>query len=153
MWTSRRIPSLYVGLACGAAVSVALSLLVLSGAFEPRTTVAGSIFFDACDAGRWNDSCIRLSHSASGVAIEYRTVGLLPVSFATHTDRDGRYKLDLPPGHYRVIIHGCKSWLAQTTQTTSPPETVIEREPINPDFRYTWVIHANGVCEIGAMAL
>jgi hypothetical protein len=45
MW--RRIPDLYIALALGAVVSVALSLLVLSGAFGPRTTVAGKPYLTA----------------------------------------------------------------------------------------------------------
>jgi hypothetical protein len=151
MSTLTRVPGLYSALALAAVVSLALSLLVLSGAFEPRTTIAGSIFFDACNAGQPDDSCIRGSHWASGVAIEYRAVGLLPVAFTTHTDSGGRYRLNLPPGTYRVLIAGCKRW---TFETTTPPQTVVPRAPIDPDrLSDNWVIDANGTCQVGGVAL
>jgi hypothetical protein len=152
MSTLRRVPGLYSVVALAAVVSLGLSLLVLSGAFEPRTTIAGSIFFDACNnAGQPDDSCIRGSHWASGVAIEYRAVGLLPVAFTTHTDSGGRYRLNLPSGTYRVLIAGCKSW---TRESTTPPQSVVPREPIDPDrLSDNWVIDANGTCQVGGVAL
>jgi hypothetical protein len=151
MSTLRRVPALFSALALAAVVSMALSLLVLSGAFGPRTTVTGSIFFDACNAGQPDDSCIKGSHWASGVAIEYRAVGLLPIAFTTHTDSGGRYRLNLPPGTYRVLIAGCKSW---TRESTTPPQSVVPRDPIEPDrLSDNWVIDANGTCQVGGIAL
>jgi hypothetical protein len=148
MW--RRIPDLYIALALGAVVSVALSLLVLSGAFGPRTTVAGSIFFIACDTGQPDPGCIQRSHWASGVAVEYRAIGLLPVSYTTHTGSDGQYSLDLPPGKYQVIIQGCTKW---PDAPTNPPQAVVERQPVDPHFRFNWLISPNGTCQIGGIAL
>jgi hypothetical protein len=147
----RRLPAHYVAIALAALVSLALFTLMLSGAFEPRTTIAGSIFFDACNTGPPDDSCIRRSHNASGVTIEYQAVGLLPLSYATHTGSDGVYRLSLPPGTYRVIIAGCKRW---TFATTSPPLTLVPRTPIDPDrLDYSWVVHTDGTCDVGAIAL
>jgi hypothetical protein len=146
-----RLPAHYVAIALAGVVSVALSILVVSGAFEPQPTITGSIFFDACNNGPADDGCVRRSHYASGVAVEYRAVGLLPVSYTTHTGSDGVYRLSLPPGKYRVNITGCKSWIGETS---SPPLTVVPRVPIDPDrLDYNWVIHENGTCELGAVAL
>ena|ERR1700730_14568822 len=147
----RRLPSLYIAIALAALVSLTLSVLVLSGAFEPRTTLAGSIFFDACNGGQPDANCIRLSHLASGVAIEYRAEGLLPISFTTHTDSGGKYRLNLPPGKYRVFIAGCKSWIPAIN---GPPQTVVPRVPVDPDrLSDIWVIDANGTCQVGGIAL
>src|ERR1700686_4725429 len=151
MSTLRRLPGLYSALALAAIVSLALSVPVLSRAFEPRSTVTGSIFFDACNGGQPDDACMRHSHIASGVAIEYRAVGLLPVAFTTHTDSGGRYWLSLPPGTYRVLIAGCKRWIFEST---TPPKTVVPRAPIDPDrLSDNWVIGANGTCQVGGVAL
>ena len=151
MSTLRRLPGLVIALALAAVVSLVLSLYVLSGAFEPRTTIAGSIFFEACNTGQPDARCIRLSHPASGVAIEYRAVGLLPLSFATHTNSEGLFRLNLPSGTYRVIIAGCKSW---TLESTNPPQTVVPRVPIDPDRpSYSSVIYADGTCLAGGVAL
>lgn len=151
MSTPRRVPGLYSVLALAAVVSLGLSLLVLSGAFEPRTTIAGSTFFDDCNGRQPDESCIGGSHWASGVAIEYQAVGLLPITFTTHTDSAGHYRLNLPPGTYRVLIAGCKSW---PRETTIPPQTVVPRAPIDPDRPSdNWVIDADGACQVGAVAL
>src|SRR2546423_3968809 len=96
----RRLPVLSIALTLGAAVTVALSLLALSGVFGPRMTVAGAVYFDACNNGPANDRCERLSHPAAGVPIEYRPVGWVPLSFTTRTDSAGHYPLDLPPRRY-----------------------------------------------------
>ena len=82
------------------------------------------------------------------MAIEYQAVGLLPISFTTHTGRDGQYRLNLPPGKYRVLIAGCKSWIRANN---GPPQTVVPRVPVDPDR--LWVIDANGTCQIGGIAL
>jgi hypothetical protein len=149
--TPRRLPGLLIALALAAIVSVVLSLYVLSGAFEPRTTIAGSIFFEACNTGQPDARCIRLSHPASGVAIEYRAVGLLPLSFATHTNSEGLFRLNLPPGTYRVIIAGCNSW---PLESTNPPQTMVPRVSIDPDRpSYSSVIYADGTCLAGGVAL
>jgi hypothetical protein len=151
MSTPRRLPSLSIALALGAVVSLTLSLLVLSGTFEPRTTVAGWIFFDACNGGQPDANCSRLSNFASGVAIEFQAVGLLPISFTTHTGSDGRYRLSLPPGKYRLIIAGCRSWIPETN---GPPQTTVPRVPVDPDrLSSNWVIDANGTCQTGGIAL
>lgn len=151
MSTLRRLPSLYIAIALAAVVSLTLSVLALSGAFEPRTIVAGSIFFDACNSRQPDSNCIRLSHLASGVAIEYRAVGLLPIPFTTHTDSAGQYRLNLPPGKYRVFIAGCKTW---TPETNGPPQAVVPPLPVDPDrLNDIWVIDANGTCQVGGIAL
>ncbi len=135
-------------LALAAVVSLSLSLLVLSGVLEPRTTVAGWIFFDACNSRQPDANCSRLSHFASGVAIEFRAVGLLPISFTTHSGSDGQYRPSLPPGKYRLIIAGCKSWIPETN---GPPQTVVPRVQDDRDrLGYNWVVDANGTCQAGA---
>ena len=144
----RRVPVLSIVLTLGALVAVVLSLLALSGIFGPRITVTGSIYFDACNSGPADDSCMRRSGPASGVAIEYRAVGPLPVFFTTHTDGAGQYRLDLPPGRYRAIIQGCKSW---PNESPSPPQIVVSPESV--ESGYSWVISADGTCQIGGVAL
>ena len=85
------------------------------------------------------------------MAIEYRAVGLLPLSFATHTNSEGLFRLNLPPGTYRVIIAGCKSW---PFESTNPPRTMVPRVTIDPDrVSYDSVIYADGTCSAGAVAL
>lgn len=144
----KRLPVPYVALGLAAIVSGALSLLVLSGVFEPRTTVTGSIFFDACNAGTADPACMRRSHWASGVAIQYQAKGPLPLTFTAHTNSSGEYRLELPPGQYRVKIQGCRSWLFSSTAS---PEVVVSKVP--DDSGYNWGINANGTCEMGAIAL
>jgi hypothetical protein len=144
----RRLPVLSIVLTFGAVVTVLLSLLALSGVFGPRITVTGSIFFDACNGGPVVDDCVRRSHWASGVAIEYRAIGPLPVFFTTHTDSDGQYRIDLPPGRYRAIMQGCKSW---SNVSPSPPQIVVS--PESPESGYFWTISADGTCQIGGIAL
>jgi hypothetical protein len=144
----RRLPVLSVVLTLGAVATVLLSLLALSGVFGPRITVTGSIFFDACNSGPVVDNCVRRSHWASGVAIEYRAVGPLPVFFTTNTDSSGQYRLDLPPGRYRAIVRGCKSW---PNVSPSPPYVVVSSE--STESGYFWTISADGTCHIGGIAL
>jgi hypothetical protein len=148
MSAMRRLPVLSIALTLGAVVTVALSLLALSGVFGPRITVSGLIAFDACNNRQPDDRCVGLSHSASGVAVEYRAVGWLPVSFTAHTDSAGQYRLDLPPGRYRAIIQGCKSW---PSESPSPPQVVVASE--SPDSTYNWVISADGTCQVMGIGL
>jgi hypothetical protein len=148
MSTLRRLPVLYVALGLAAVASAALSVLVLSGAFELRTTITGAIFFDACNGAMPDASCPPLSHWAADVAIEYQALGLLPLSYTTHTNGKGEFKLEVPPGHYRLKIKGCKSW---TGPSTSPPDVVVPGELV--DSGSLWVISANGTCQTGGIAL
>ena len=122
--------------------------VALSGVFGPRITVSGLIAFDACNNRQPDDRCVGLSHSASGVAVEYRAVGWLPVSFTAHTNSAGQYRLDLPPGRYRAIIQGCKSW---PSESPSPPQVVVASE--SPDSTYNWVISADGACQVMGIGL
>jgi hypothetical protein len=146
--TLGRLPVLYVALGLAAVVSAALSVLVLSGAFESRTTVTGAIFFDACNGHMPDASCPSPSHWAADVAIEYQAIGLLPLSYSTHTNGKGEFKLEVPPGHYRLKIKGCKTW---TGPSTSPPDVVVPGELVTSGS--LWVISANGSCQAGAIAL